>query len=104
MPNGARKALIASRPSTRRLSSAVRVQAIDAPWSLSSEGAAEMEPAADHLEEELEDLNVPPGFLHVAAPGVQAVPFDQEAVAQRSRGVGQSQPHLPRQGRDVLCV
>ena len=38
-----------------------------------------MEPAADHLEEELEDLNVPPGLLHVAAPGVQAVAPDQEA-------------------------
>ena len=42
--------------------------------------------AAHHLEQKLVDFDVPAGLGEIAAPGVEPVPREQEAVAGRAGG------------------
>src|SRR6185503_11716368 len=60
--------------------------------------------AGDAFEEELENLDVPPGFGQVAAPSVKAVPANQVAVLQRIGGIVHSLADLLGQLGNILRV
>src|SRR6476660_7002223 len=89
MPNGARKAL--SSPASVRVccvSRKVMVAMVDLLPSiviLTGKGV-ERGAARRAFEEELEDLDVPLRLLQRAAPGVEAVPGEEEAPKIRVRG------------------
>ena len=86
----------------RRFSSAMMIYAMNAPFMVYADTDVRSPP--EHLEQVLENLDVLAGLPHVAAPGVEAVAADQEAVGQRVDRVGQPLGDLAGQGGDVLRV
>src|SRR5260370_4172123 len=107
MPCGARKARSCCTSSIWRFWSGMMMVAICSPSRVGSDGVAvglDAKLAAQHLEEELVNLDVTPGLVQVAAPGVQPVTPDQKAVPQRVVRVFEALLHAPGQCGDVLAV
>src|SRR5580765_4004726 len=97
MPYSARNADTSASPSRVRPSSGIRTSAM---------GASRIRPcrvqSGHRLEQELEDLDVPPRLREILAPSVQTMPPDQEPV--HGRGALEHRLDALRETGDILIV